>query len=71
MRISTFVSAASAVALASLAVADSEAEVETPSDVINIVQETFESVVNPEPLILVEYFAPWSVCLAQYFECLL
>lgn len=59
MRISSFVSAASAVALASLAAADGDAE--KPSDVINITQETFEATVNPEPLILVEFFAPWYV----------
>jgi protein disulfide-isomerase A1 len=59
MRFTTFVSAASAVALASLVAADADAE--KPSDVINITQETFESTVNPEPLILVEFFAPWYV----------
>jgi len=59
MRISSFVSAASAVALASLATADGDTE--KPSDVINITQETFETTVNPEPLILVEFFAPWYV----------
>ncbi|KIM52478.1 hypothetical protein SCLCIDRAFT_1163340 [Scleroderma citrinum Foug A] len=58
MHISSFVSAASAVALASLAAAEGDME-KKPSDVIDITQETFESTVNPEPLILVEFFAPW------------
>lgn len=57
MRFSSFVSAASAIALASLVVADTDAE--KPSDVINATEDTFESTVNPEPLILVEFFAPW------------
>ena len=65
MRISSFVSAASAVALASLVAAEGDAE-KKPSDVIDITQETFESTVNPEPLILVEFFAPWYVVLRVY-----
>ena len=55
-----FVSAASVVALASLAVADGDAE-KKPSDIIDITQETFESTVNPEPLIPVEFFVPWYI----------
>jgi len=59
MRLPSFVSAASAVALASLVVADSDAE--KPSDVLSVTQDTFDSTVNPEALILVEFFAPWYV----------
>ena len=29
------------------------------SDVLSLTASTFESSVNPEPLILVEFFAPW------------
>lgn len=54
-----FSSLASAVALASLVAADTDAE--KVSDVLNVTQETFESIVHPEPLILVEFFAPWCV----------
>lgn len=57
MRFSPFVSAASAVALASLVTADTDAE--KVSDVLSLTQDTFESVVRPESLILVEFFAPW------------
>ena len=52
MHISSFVSAASAVALASLVAAERDAE-KKPSDI-------------PEPLILVEFFAPWYVVLRVY-----
>ena len=53
-------SAAFTVALTSLAAADGDAK-KKPSDVIDITQEMFESTVNPEPLILVKFFAPWYV----------
>lgn len=69
MRLSTFVSAASAVALASVVAA--EADAEKPSDVINITQETFDSTIIPEPLVLVEFFAPWCghcKSLAPHYE---
>ncbi|KIJ20059.1 hypothetical protein PAXINDRAFT_67793 [Paxillus involutus ATCC 200175] len=69
MRLSTFVSAASAVAFASLVAADADAE--KPSDVITVGQETFESTVHPEPLILVEFYAPWCghcKALAPHYE---
>lgn len=59
MRFSSFVSAASAVAVASLVVADTDAD--NVSDVLSVTQDTFESTVIPEPLILVEFFAPWFV----------
>lgn len=41
------------VALAALVAADAA------SDVLSLTATTFESSVNPEPLILVEFFAPW------------
>lgn len=59
MRFTSLVSAASAVGFASLVVADTDAE--KASDVISVTQDTFESTVNPESLILVEFFAPWLV----------
>jgi protein disulfide-isomerase A1 len=52
-----FLTAASLFSLfAALVVAD-----EAPSDVISLTADDFESVVNAEPLLLVEFFAPWSV----------
>ena len=62
MCASSFVSAAFTVTLTSLAAAEGDTE-KKPSDVIDITQEMFESTVNPEPLILVEFFAPWYVIL--------
>lgn len=59
MRLPSFASAASVVAIASLVVADSDAE--KPSDVLSVTQDTFDSTVNPEALILVEFYAPWYV----------
>ncbi|TFY68678.1 hypothetical protein EVJ58_g843 [Rhodofomes roseus] len=59
--------ASSAVALyASLATADA-------SDVINLTAENFDAVVKPEPVILVEFFAPWygyfwAWALAPHYE---
>ncbi|KAF9222009.1 protein disulfide isomerase [Gyrodon lividus] len=69
MRFFAFVSAASAVAFVSLVAADADAE--KPSDVVSLSQETFESTINPEPLILVEFFAPWCghcKALAPHYE---
>lgn len=66
MRFTSFVTTASAVALASLVVADADAE--KPSDVLSLTQETFESTVVPESLILVEFFAPWCVRHPAFFR---
>lgn len=52
MRLS-FIPAASAIVLASFAAA------EGASDVLNLKASNFASSVDPEPLILVEFFAPW------------
>lgn len=32
---------------------------EGTSDVIDLTPTNFDAIVNPEPLILVEFFAPW------------
>ncbi|KAG1783287.1 thioredoxin-like protein [Suillus placidus] len=65
MRFSSFLSA---IALASLASADDAPE---SSDVLNLTKDNFSSTVNPEPLILVEFFAPWCghcKALAPHYE---
>ncbi|GBE79475.1 Protein disulfide-isomerase [Sparassis crispa] len=44
---------------------------EGASDVIDLTPANFESVVNPEPLVLVEFFAPWCghcKALAPHYE---
>ncbi|KZT39638.1 protein disulfide isomerase [Sistotremastrum suecicum HHB10207 ss-3] len=53
MRLS-LVSSAVLLGVASFAVAN-----DAPSEVIDLTAQNFESLVNPEPLILVEFFAPW------------
>ncbi len=53
MRLRSVLCPGAALMLASLVAA------EAASDVISLTASSFESVVNPEPLILVEFFAPW------------
>lgn len=55
MRYSSIFSSVSALALALATLAAAE----EASDVINLSASDFDSLVNPEPLILVEFFAPW------------
>ena len=58
-----FLSAAPLLSLfAAFVVAD-----ETPSDVISLTAADFESTVTAQPLILVEFFAPW--CLSFFSFC--
>lgn len=54
MRLSSFIPAASAFVFAAIVAA------EGVSDVLDLKADTFESSVNAEQLILVEFFAPWS-----------
>lgn len=54
MRYSSLFSPALALALASSAFAS-----DAPSDVLSLTSTDFDNTVNPEPLILVEFFAPW------------
>lgn len=44
-----------------LAVAYAADEAAAESDVLSLTASSFNTVVDPEPLILVEFFAPWSV----------
>lgn len=53
MRYSTLFSFASLFAAASFVSADE------PSDVLSLTPDTFDLAVEKEPLILVEFFAPW------------
>ena len=55
MRISSILASTSSLILATLALADA------PSDVIDLTPSNFKLVVDPEKLILVEFFAPWYV----------
>jgi protein disulfide-isomerase A1 len=54
MRISSLLASLVSLTLATLAVAEA-----APSDVIDLTPSNFKSVVDPEKLILVEFFAPW------------
>ncbi|EPQ59417.1 protein disulfide isomerase [Gloeophyllum trabeum ATCC 11539] len=53
MRFQSFLSTASLLALAGIAAAEGD------SDVIDLNPSNFQSLVSPEPLMLVEFFAPW------------
>ena len=65
MRWSSFTTSVVAVAAATLAAAAED------SDVINLTSSNFISTVNPESLMLVEFFAPWCghcKALAPHYE---
>ena len=70
MRFTSFVSVASAVAFVSLASAKDAADGAKTSDVLNLTKDNFASTVDPEPLILVEFFAPWQVIFILISRCL-
>ncbi len=55
MRFCSLTASASLLALASLVFADAD------SDVISLTAKNFEESVAAEPLMLVEFFAPWYV----------
>ena len=55
MRVSSILASASSLILATLALA------EVASDVVDLTPSNMKSVVDPEKLILVEFFAPWYV----------
>jgi hypothetical protein len=57
MRLSSFIQTVSALAFVTYVAA------EGASDVLDLKADNFESSVNPEPLILVEFFAPWLAFL--------
>jgi len=60
-----FIRPASVLALAILALAEQD------SDVLSLTTSSFETTVNPEPLMLVEFFAPWCghcKALAPHYE---
>ena len=54
MRFNTLFSLSALLATAGYVAADDE-----PSDVLSLTPNNFISIVNKEPLILVEFFAPW------------
>jgi len=55
-----FLTTASLLALAASVVADDAAGTAS-SDVLTLTSSTFESSVSSEPLVLVEFYAPWYV----------
>ena len=55
-----FLTTASILALAAAVVAD-DAAASASSDVLTLTSSTFESSVSSEPLVLVEFYAPWYV----------
>jgi hypothetical protein len=57
-----FTAPVSFLALVALALAEEA----STSDVLSLTASTFDSTVNAEPLILVEFFAPWYVSPVSY-----
>ena len=61
MRLPSLLASLVSLTLATLAIA------ETASDVVDLTPSNFKSVVDPEKLILVEFFAPWYTLFVFFY----